>query len=309
MNSKLLLDLLFTLLSKKTVTSKYLAKKFEVSQRTIFRYIEILSVSDVPIWITRGKHGGISVPDTYKLPTGFLSKEELEGTISAVNSINSQLFNPILQKAALKLSTQLKNSNENQYSFGNIIIDSGNWENPDAFKNKLSVIENALTKNLVTDIEYHDRGGEITRRKVEPHLLVFKQNIWYLFAFCRLRKDYRFFKVSRIRHIFVTEELFVKNDLSNYELPFNKWYNNSKLIEIEFEIDKTALSDAEEWLGIENIKAKDGQFTAMVKLPDEDGLILKILSFGKGIKIISPESLKIKLKDYLSNLSSLYLAQ
>jgi len=97
--------------------------------------------------------------------------------------------------------------------------------------------------------------------------------------------------------------------LSNYELPFNKWYNNSKLIEIEFEIDKTALSDAEEWLGIENIKAKDGQFTAMVKLPDEDGLILKILSFGKGMKIISPESLKIKLKDYLSNLSSLYLAQ
>jgi predicted DNA-binding transcriptional regulator YafY len=308
MNSTLFLDILFTLLAKKTVTSKYLANRFEVSSRTIFRYIDTLSVSGVPLWITRGKNGGISIPDTFKLPSGFLNKAELESTLLAINTINNQVPNVALQKAALKLSSQLKNVNEGKYTYGNIIFDCGSWGNPDAFKNKLSALENALSKNYVTEIEYHDRGGEVSRRKVEPHLLIFKQGVWYLFAHCRMRKDYRFFKVSRIRYAQISEEKFIKKDLSNYELPFNNWYNsdNIKKIEIKFKIEKSALSDAEEWLGIENIINKDENFYAVVKLPDENSLIPKILSFGKGLKVISPQSFKYKIKEYLLILSSIY---
>jgi len=308
MNLTLFLDILFTLLAKKNVTSKYLAEKFEVSRRTIYRYIERLSISGVPLWISRGRNGGISIPDTYKLPSGFLNKDELENTLSAINTINNQVPNISLQKAALKLSAQLKNSNEGKYTYGNIIFDCGSWANPDAFKIKLSTLENALSKNFVIQIEYHDRDGEVSRRKVEPHILIFKQGIWYLFAFCRMRNDYRFFKVSRIRYALVTEEKFIKKDLSNYELPFNNWYNsdNSKKIEIKFKIEKSALSDAEEWLGIENIINKDGSFYAIVKLPDENSLIPKIISFGKDLKVLFPESLKNNIKQYLNSMSKIY---
>ena len=57
------------------------------------------------------------------------------------------------------------------------------------------------------------------------------------------------------------------------------------------EIDKTCLSDVEEWLGIENVSLINGKHIASVKLPYDNGLVTKIMSYGSGIKVISPQNL------------------
>lgn len=62
------------------------------------------------------------------------------------------------------------------------------------------------------------------------------------------------------------------------------------------EIDKSVLSDVEEWLGIENVKNDGGKFYADVSLPFDDGLVSKIMSYSSGVKVLSPDALKNKIK-------------
>jgi predicted DNA-binding transcriptional regulator YafY len=70
-------------------------------------------------------------------------------------------------------------------------------------------------------------------------------------------------------------------------------YFNS--IQVVFEIGKTVLSDVEEWLGIENVKKIEDKYIAEVMLPLDNGLVSKIISYGKDLKVISPKSLKEKI--------------
>ena len=72
------------------------------------------------------------------------------------------------------------------------------------------------------------------------------------------------------------------------------------------EIDKKCLSDVEEWLGIENIKIVNDKHVAEVKLPYDNGLISKIISYGNGIKVISPLELSKEIKKYAQDILDAY---
>jgi len=72
MKFAILLEILFELLAKRKVTATYLAEKHEISTRTVYRYIDLLSLT-VPIYIKRGRNGGICITDNYKLPVGFMT--------------------------------------------------------------------------------------------------------------------------------------------------------------------------------------------------------------------------------------------
>ena len=75
MKFSILLSIVFDLLSKQSVTARYLAEKHSLSPRTVYRYIEILS-QHLPLEIKRGRNGGICLADNYKLHVGFMRAEE-----------------------------------------------------------------------------------------------------------------------------------------------------------------------------------------------------------------------------------------
>ena len=78
-----ILDMLFTLLKKRKVTAGYFAKKYGVSLRTVYRYVAALSPF-VPLEISRGRNGGICLPDSFKLPMNFMTSEEYLAAIDAL---------------------------------------------------------------------------------------------------------------------------------------------------------------------------------------------------------------------------------
>ena len=90
MKYEILTDILFELLSKRKVTARYLAEKHATSERTIYRYLDILAVS-VPLQIQRGRNGGVFISDSYKLPVNFMTKEEYGAAIEALGAMYSQL--------------------------------------------------------------------------------------------------------------------------------------------------------------------------------------------------------------------------
>lgn len=292
-----MINILFDLLSKRSVTARYLAQKYEVCTRSVYRYIECIEAAGVPLYTTRGRNGGFHIMDTFRLPATFMTAQEFDRVLNSLNAIFSGVPDKTLESAINKLKATVKPEYGGfDIKSGNLIIDGGPWGDTVGYKAKLQVIEKSLNETRELFIRYHDRNGTVSERTIEPHVIVFKQGIWYVYAYCHLRKDFRFFKTGRIEVATILNNKFERRDLSEQNLPMDFWHNSVKAERVVMEIDKGVVSDVEEWLGIENVKNTGGKFYAEVSLPFDDGLISKIMSYSSGIKVIAPETLKNKIK-------------
>ena len=307
MKFETLISILFELLSKKTVSATYLAEKYTVSTRTIYRYIECLENAGIPLYTVRGKYGGISIIDTYKYGATFFTRPEYNQTIDALSAIVQSVPNKHLSSVLNKLKSNIRNEYSGfDIKSGNLIIDAGPWGDTVGYKTKLILIQKAIEENRVLSITYHDRNGERSIRDIEPHVIVFKQGLWYVYAYCHLRNSFRFFKTGRIEQAIILNQPFVRKDLSNVELPLNFWENNIAAVDVTMQVDTSVLSDVQEWLGVETISKVNDNFIANAKLPFDKGLVSKIMSFGNGIKVLEPLELKEEIKEQARKIVEIY---
>jgi predicted DNA-binding transcriptional regulator YafY len=296
MKFEIMLGILFDLLSKRCVTAKYLASKYEVSLRSIYRYVNSLELAGVPIYTNRGKGGGFTLVDTYKLSSTFMTVDEFERAINAMSAIADGITDKVLESAINKLKASVKNEyNSFNVSGGSLIIDGGTWGDSLGYKSKLLIIQKSIESSTQLLIKYHDRNGEITERVIEPHVIVFKQGLWYVFAYCNLRKEFRLFKTGRIHSATLLKTKFIKQNVEKLDIPLDYWNTVKEGEDVVLKIDKSVISDVEEWLGIETIESVNGEFFANAKLPVDNGLISKILGYGDGVKVLGPVHLKEKV--------------
>lgn len=308
MKYSILLSMLFDLLHKRKLTAKYFSEKFEISVRTVYRYVDELSYA-VPVHVLRGRDGGICISDSYKLPKGFMTELEYEATIEALEAMYSQLPEERFLDAKRKLSAQLKaevRDVAHSGDIGSILIDGGTWGDSTQFSEKMRLFEECIKERIVLEIEYHSRSGEKTTRKIEPHVLVFKQNVWYVYAFCHLKREFRLFRLGRVYSAIKTEENFFKRPFAREDIPLNFWTDETQAMETRFEISEEGFADAQDWLGGENLYEVNGKWYADVFLPDGEGLVLKILGLGAGVKVLYPESLKRRVKETAEAIAKRY---
>ena len=98
MRNEVLFDIMITILSKKIVTAKFLAEKYNMSTRSIYRYIDTLSTS-IPIATKSGKNGGIYILNTFSRNNIFFTEDELHSLKAAINTIpNKNIQESIFQK-------------------------------------------------------------------------------------------------------------------------------------------------------------------------------------------------------------------
>ena len=305
MKYEIMIDILFTLLSKRKTSASELAKKYEVSVRSIYRYVDEMTVAGIPIDVTRGAAGGIGIPDSFKLPRGLLSRDEYAHTVEAILTMIEQTHDSVLESAYGKLTAQMKAEKFDTALSGNILVDSGTWGDERKFSDKLTLLEQAIEGREALEIEYFDRAGEVTRRVIHPHLLIYKQNIWYVWAHCMLRGEFRTFRVGRMRTITRTGATFERKPFSREDIPLNFW-RNEKVAEVKLRISPEKLPYAEDWLGVDNIYKKDGEYFAELVLPDDGALVGNILSAGAGLTVLSPRSLAERIKKEAEKISASY---
>ena len=111
MKFKTVLAMLFDLLQKRKVTAAYFSKKYNLSTRTVYRYIEELK-SALPLEITRGRNGGVCLPDTFKLPVNFMTNEEYMAAIDALEIAYCHSPEDRFLMAREKLSAEYKPTEE-----------------------------------------------------------------------------------------------------------------------------------------------------------------------------------------------------
>ncbi len=298
MKFSILLEMVFDLLAKRKVTATYFAEKFGLSVRTVYRYVDDLSLAGLPIQVLRGREGGIYISDSYKLPKGFMTREEYEAAINALEIIYAQLPEDRFLDAKRKLSAQVKSEMRDfslSAEIGSILVDGGTWGDSGTFADKLHLLEEAIKERTALEVEYQSRDGEKTGRRIEPHVLVYKQGVWYLYAFCHKQRAFRLFRVGRILSTVKTDEHFVKRTFSRDEIPLNFSTMETDFIDVRLQIDESAFADVQDWLGAENLRQVDGVWQANVSLPNDDTLVRKILGMGTSVQVLSPTPLREKV--------------
>lgn len=296
MKYEIMLKIMMQLLNKRKITAREVAERYEVSVRSVYRYIEELTVCGVPIDVSRGRYGGISIADTFRLPTGYFTRGEFAATINALNAMAQQISDEDLISAKEKLESKQKAEKRELSVCGNVIVDGGTWGDIKKFSDKMRVCEQAVNERKSLLIDYISREGEHSKRVIDPYVLIYKQNVWYVYSFCHTKQDFRTFKIGRIKDGAFTGATFERKDISRDDIDLNFWYTADELIEVTLEIEKNSLCDAEEWLGIDNIEPRGNAFIATMTLPNDGALVNKILSYGGAVRVLDPPELRESVK-------------
>ena len=293
-----LFEIIYILMQKKKVTAKELADKFEVSTRTIYRDIEILSRANIPVYATKGKEGGIGLLEGYVLNKCILSEEEQNQILFALQGMKKVRGKE--EKNILEKLSTLFNKEINDW----IKVDFSNWEKGNEQEKRFDMIKTAiLNKNLIK-FTYDNSNGERSKRIVEPLQIWFKDKSWYLISYCRLKEDYRIFKINRIKEIEILQKHFERN------LPKEKKEEKYSLknISLELEINKEMTYRVyDEFENREITKKEDGNFIVNVEYPENEWIYGYILSFGEYAKVLKPEYAKTIIKDKLQKTLKNYL--
>lgn len=214
-----LVSIIFILLQKDKVTAPELAKRFEVSRRTINRDIADICKAGIPIVTTQGSGGGISILDSYKIDKTFFNADELQAVFSGlqgIDSISKRRYRADIAEKLSKNSTQIE-------SDGSIMIDlSSHYQKP--LTQKIELMKTAIQESRYISFFYYYEKGESIRR-IEPYYLIFKWSAWYVFGYCTDRKGYRLFKLNRLWHVNIQNEKFVPRKVPQKELEFDDYFS------------------------------------------------------------------------------------
>ncbi|MBR3673121.1 MAG: YafY family transcriptional regulator [Clostridia bacterium] len=280
-----LFEIVYILLEKGTVKAKDLADHFGVSVRTIYRDIDVLSTANIPIYTNNGKGGGISILDSFVLDKSLISEDEQKQILFALQSLEKMNLNDE-QKLLDKMSTLF---NKDVRSW--IEIDFSSWGTDNTQNERFNKIREAIINRKLIEFTYFNSYGEENRRQVEPLQILFKDKSWFLKAYCRLKKDYRIFKISRIRDIQVLEQHYEREIIEDYKEEYDNAKSNA--ITLKMKISKDMTYRVYDEFEKENIRQiEDGDFIVEIDYPENEWLYGYIMSFGEYAKVLSPEQVK-----------------
>lgn len=297
MQTNRLFRILYILLERGNVTAAQLAADLEISQRTVYRDIEALSMAGIPVYMSRGKGGGISLMSNFVLEKALLDADEKQEILSSLQALSS-----ITPQKGKDTTGKLKGL------FGNadsdwIEVDFSAWADPQNEHATFEQLKQAiLSKNLVSFC-YASGKGEQSERLVEPLKLCFKGQAWYLYCYCLSRKDFRFFKLRRIKGLSTKAEHFsrsVKANIFNEQLSYKDDFVKLRL--------KIAAAQAhrvyDEFVNYQQLP--DGSFIVETSYPRGIWLFGYIAGFGSDCEILQPAAEREMFLQEIKKILALY---
>lgn len=307
-----LLSIVMILSNRRIVQAKQLAELFDVSVRTIYRDIDAINLAGIPIVTYQGMNGGIGISDNYKIDKNVLSQDDILSILGALNGIKSTLGDARIYGTIEKIKSLIPEYKAGEFKekASQLVIDLSPWEGGEASDDRTKSIKKCIERCLVMSFEYSSSSGAVTRRNVEPLCLILKVNFWYLYAFCRERKDFRTFKLSRMRNLNVSNEVFKRREIALERLQWITEDENSTLQQIILRFKPNYSILAEEKFGKENVVLdKYGYPVVKTFYPADNWLYGMILSFGEDVEVISPESLRDLIKEKIKMMGNIYFPQ
>lgn len=282
-----LIEITIILLNRKTITAAELANRFDVSTRTIYRDIDVLSSSGVPIFCSPGANGGISILDHYTLNRTTFTQKEYDHIAFALQSLMASKY-PETEMILDKLGSLFQVPSTDWIS-----IDFTSWGNNPNEYNRFETIKQSILDGTIIEIEYVNANNIRSTRRIAPLRLMFKSLSWYLWGFCYKRNEFRTFRISRIRNVIMTQEHFVRKDLVSLTEHHEKECSTIPLVTLSLQFTKDVLSRILDDYDDASIReGEDDTYLVDVTYPEDEWLYGYLLSFGPYVKILSPDHMK-----------------
>lgn len=278
-----MLEIVTLLLGGKPLTARALAERFEVSQRTIYRDVEALSAAGIPVFMVKGRGGGIQLTPGFALGKALLTEGEQAEVLASLKALGGVA--PGEADGALRKLGALFGVAGADW----IEVDFSSWSDPKGVAEAFSLLKSAILGRRAVTFRYSSGKGETANRAVEPLKLCFKGQAWYLYGYCRDRMDNRLFKLSRMRNLARTEQAF-RRDCPPRALEANL-LPQGELVEVALRLNQeVAFRAYDEFEGVEALG--DGAFRVRARLPRGEGLFQYVLSFGEHGEVLEPPEVR-----------------
>jgi predicted DNA-binding transcriptional regulator YafY len=321
MRADRLISLLLLLQTRGQMTARELADKLEVSERTIYRDLDALSVAGIPVYTERGPAGGISLLDDYRTSLTGLTEHEVSALFAAIvpDPAADLGANDALKQAVLKLTAALPARQQNQAELvrHRIHLDAGGWFQPYEPVPFLGLLQQAVWEQRRLRMVYRRGDGEWVRRLVSPYALVAKASIWYLVAAVTRPPDFGsapaepmmvVYRVSRIQEAELAESSFER--WPGFDLPayWDEWCRRFEDSQESFNARLRVHMDQIPLL-VEAFGEGVHQLVAAAGSPDAQGnlcltmtfsgmgeAVRQIIGLGTVVEVVEPPELRQQIK-------------
>lgn len=192
MQSQRLFEIIYLLMEHSPRTTGELAKRLEISERTVRRDVDALSAAGVPVYMTRGKGGGVHLMDGYVLDRSLVSEAEQNEILAALSALR-QTGAADDEALPERVARLFRRENTDWLD-----IDFSFWGAPPEYRRAFDLVKQAILERRPLSFSYRDAGDRTSERTVEPVKLLYKERSWYVRAWCRTREDWRSFKIIRM---------------------------------------------------------------------------------------------------------------
>ncbi|GIO38042.1 transcriptional regulator [Paenibacillus antibioticophila] len=300
-----LIAMIMILLENEVISAGALAKKLEVSSRTIYRDIDTLTMAGLPIFTTQGVAGGVGLMKSYKIDKKLFTPKDIQTLLTSLRSYR-QLYNHkeivhVLEKLSNIGQEGVKSEKGSSFTV-DLSLNQGNR----SLRSLLSSVEIAINEERYIKFDYINKDGNVTSRKIEPYQVVFKESSWYLQAFCTLKEDYRIFKLARMGNLYVLPETFVPRDFSPLAMDGSGWMSDER-VPVKIRIALSLKDKVIERYGEENIISVEGD-SCLAIFPivnNEYGYDI-LLRFGDKCEIIEPSDVREAFQNYIRKILAIY---
>ena len=221
-----LVAILTQLQIRQLITSTKLAEKFGVSTRTIYRDLKALEQAGVPILTKDGK--GYTLMEGYKIPPIMFSENQANALILAEQLVLKNRDSSLISdyaEAIDKIKAVLRPGEKDKANLLSLRTKFANLDNYEIKSNILSSLQNALTNFYLVKLDYINAENNRSKRIVEPFALLSITEGWLMVAFCRLREEFRYFRLDRIQKSQIQQEKFTPHKMTLQEF-FEKYHDH-----------------------------------------------------------------------------------
>lgn len=319
MRADRLISLLMLLQARGRMTAKALATELQVSERTIYRDVEALSASGVPIYAEAGPQGGLALLDSYRTTLTGLTESEVRALfmLSTPAPLAALGVSQELRSALLKLAAALPDARRHDevQVRQRFYLDSSWWHQNENAVPHLQMIHQAVWQDRKLHLTYRPIPTVEIGQWVDPYGLVAKAGVWYV-VYAREGRV-RAHRVAFLLDVRMSEETFERPPDFDLAAFWQAWcaereqrYNAYAVMvrvapsfvsvlpmyfdSIRDKIEQ-ASSDADGWLVLELA------FESLEAARD------RLLSFGRGVEVICPRALRKSLQDYAEQIVALYV--
>ena len=285
------------LVNKRKTTAKELSELFKVSTRTIMRDIDDLSLAGIPLYVMKGKNGGIFLMEDFQTDKPPLTQSERLSIESGLKSRYQVLEDSSTFNAILKLNAT------NTYSDFEIdlSLSQGNLE----IRTLIFKLLEAIRGRVKIKFSYINSQGLVSQKHCEPYRIVYKDRSWYMDAYDTEKERFSVYKVARISELTLSDT-FSKRHFTPLPYDGGTWMNENK-VPVILHVQKIVLDRFVELLGYNAIKPITSDiYEITYPLHDNDWGYNTLLAFGKYITVISPKHFLKHFTNYIDTIHKQY---